>query len=106
MITNSTAIMKDPNTYDENSRRCIDKLNLTENELIIIYKALIFNYRITCKSVNSITYNKTNETINLFCGKNNGSISFHLPPHDDDEDEDDIGDDGIIEIIISQVFTY
>ena len=98
MITNSTAIMKDPNTYDENSRRCIDKLNLTENELIIIYKALIFNYRITCKSVNSITYNKTNETIKLSCGNNNGSISFHLP-HDDD----DI-DDGIVEIIISQVF--
>ena len=34
---------------------------------------------------------------------NNDSISFHLPPHDDD---DDIGDDGIVEIIISQVFTY
>ena len=103
MITNSTAIMKDPNTYDENSRRCIDKLNLTENELIIIYKALIFNYHKTCKSVKSIIYNKTNGTIKLSCGNNNGSISFHLPPHDDD---DDIGDDGIVEIIISQVFTY
>src|SRR3954469_4489216 len=104
MATNSTVIrdnengISDPNTYNESSRRCINKLSLTENELIIIYKALIFNYHKTCKSVKSIIYNKTNGTIKLSCGNNNGSISFHLP-HDDE----DI-DDGINEIIISQVF--
>ncbi|CAB4438104.1 unnamed protein product [Rhizophagus irregularis] len=43
-------------SYDEKSRKCIEKLDLTENELTTIHKAIIVIKK-TCNSIKNITYN-------------------------------------------------
>lgn len=64
-------------SYDEKSRKCIEKLDLTENELTTIHKALIVIKK-TCNSIKNITYYNTDESAKVSCGRSFGSISFDL----------------------------
>jgi hypothetical protein len=64
-------------TYDERSKRCIDKVKLSESELTNIHKALIVVHK-TCENIKSITYNADEESIKLHCGRSLGTISFGL----------------------------
>ncbi|GBB84845.1 hypothetical protein RclHR1_11410003 [Rhizophagus clarus] len=63
-------------TFDDKSKKCIEKLGLTESELCLIHKALIIIHK-TCEDVKSITY-INDESAKLSCGRSFGSISFDL----------------------------
>jgi hypothetical protein len=71
-------------TYDERSKRCIEKLELSERGLTNIHKALMVIYN-TCETTESITYNANDKYIMLHCGRSLGSISFGLKNFTSDE---------------------
>ena len=82
---NTSTSNDDTITYDERSKKCIKKLELSERGLTKIHKALMVIYNSTCENTRSISFNADDESIKLNCGRSLGSISFGLKNFTSDE---------------------